>query len=209
MPTQLENPIHKKTVYLLTDGKKTDDVKKIIKGLSSSATRNLWNTELIKYFELKNDYRGLKPIVDDLLKKFRTSKSLHRGAHWCLLNEFNEPGKYIKLNYRRIEMQKKLIEYSVGKTKEGHQIDMALDYIEMFLESLKVKGKLKWERTDNAKAENITRDYNYHILDIEGQAVITETMSTAMKGQIHTFLQEVPIQSSIEGGRRRGRRRRG
>ena len=192
MPTQMENPIHKKTVYILVDGGKIDEVKKIIKGLSSSATRNLWNTELIKYFELKNDYRGLKPIVDDLLKKFRTSKSLLRGAHWCLLNEFNEPGN-IKLNYRRIEMQKKLIEYSVGKTKEGHQIDMALDYIEMFLKSLKVKGKLKWERTDNAKTENIIRDYKYHILDIEGQAVISENMSATMKGQIHTFLQNCDL----------------
>ncbi len=196
MPTQLENPIHKKTVYLLTDGKKTNEVKKIIRGLSSSATRNLWNTELIKYFELKNDYKGLKPIVDDLLKKFETSRSLHGGKHWCLLNEFNEPGEYIKLDDKRIEIQQKLIEYSIGKTKEGHQIDVALDYIEMFLESLKVKGKLKWERTDNAKTENIIRDYKYHILDIEGQAVISENMSVTMKGQIHTFLQNCDLKTA-------------
>ena len=63
----------------------------------------------------------------------------------------------------------------------------------MFLKSLKVKGKLKWERTDNAKTENIIRDYKYHILDIEGQAVISENMSATMKGQIHTFLQNCDL----------------
>ena len=186
--TQIDN-INKKLVFILIEDKQTSQVENIIKSTSISATKNLWTNELIKQFKIKNDYRNLRPIVANLLKTGK-SKILKEGMHWCLLNEFNEPGKYKTISSKRINAQKKLVEYADGEKREKHQIDIALDYIELVINEL--NGN--WKRIDRMGTLNIVNNYDSHIETLE----MTENLSLTVNSKIDTYLRNYNLRNINE-----------
>ena len=185
--TQIDS-INKKLVFILIEDKNTSQVENIIKSTSESATKNLWTNELIKQYKLKNDYRTLKPILSNLLKTGK-SRVLKEGMHWCLLNEFNEPGKYNAVSSKRINAQKKLVEYAEGEKREKHQIDIALDYIELVIKEL--NGN--WKKIESMAVVNIVNNYDIHIEALESE--MTENLSQTINSKIDTYLRNYNLRN--------------